>query len=251
MIFVVLGMHKSGTTLVARALHQSGIVMGQEFPSDADYTRVKYEARSAQEITDEILGIPRKQLSLEVTSRALPVNGVQVEAIQRMRRMAAELDERYGDWGFKDPRAALTYRYWKQGLPPHRVIIIYRDPVEVWRRYARVNRKWWSRTAFKVWCDYNKSILSSVSVHEGSKVLALKFEELLSGDDEWKRLEEFAGRELVDVRDPGQSRFRVNADRRNMLVYKLLQKLAGSEASTVYQQLESLRNRRVVSKATD
>lgn len=240
MIYVVLGMHKSGTTLVARTLHESGIVMGQEFPRDADYATVKYEARWAQEITDEILGLSRKCLSLEVTSQSLPKDGIGAELLQRMRNAAADLDNRYGDWGFKDPRAALTYRYWKQALPPHRVIVIYRDPIEVWRRYARVNHKWWSRQAFRVWCDYNKSILSSVPASGDPDVLFLKFEDLLSDAEEWQRMEQFVGKKLADVRDPGQSRYRVGADQRGMARYRLLRSVSGAEVQKVYRQLESL-----------
>ena len=240
MIYVVLGMHKSGTTLVARALHESGIVMGQEFPKDADYASVKYEAHWAQEITDRILGLSRKCLSLDVTSQSLPAGGVTEDTLQRMRQMVEELNDRYTDWGFKDPRAALTYRFWKQALPPHRVIIIYRDPVEVWSRYARVNHKWWSRTAFYVWCDYNQSILESVSAHVDPDRLVLRFEDLLSGDEEWQRLEKFTGRKLADVRDPGQSRFRVSENHRTMVTYKFLRWVAGPEVRRVYRQLDSL-----------
>jgi hypothetical protein len=240
MIYVVLGMHKSGTTLVARTLHESGIVMGQEFPREADYSRVKYEAHCAQEITDDILGLSRRHLSLDVTSRSLPADGVGEDILERMRGMSANLRERYEDWGFKDPRVCLTYRYWKQALPEHRVIIIYRDPVEVWRRYARVNHKWWSRAAFKVWCDYNNNIMSSVQASGNPDVLVLKFEDILGDDADWLRLNRFTGRKLVDVRDPGQSRFRVGSDRRSSLRYKFLQKRAGAEVWDVYRQLESL-----------
>lgn len=240
MIYVVLGMHKSGTTLVARALHESGIVMGQEFPKDADYASVKYEAHWAQEITDRILGLSRKCLSLDVTSQSLPAGGVAEDILQRMRKMAVELGGRYADWGFKDPRAALTYRYWRQALPPHRVIIIYRDPVEVWRRYARVNHKWWSRSAFQVWSDYNKSILESIPADMGADTLILKFEDLLSNNEEWRRLENFTGRKLSDVRDSRQSRFSVSASHRTTTRYKFLWWLAGPEVRRIYRQLDSL-----------
>jgi hypothetical protein len=240
MIYIVLGMHKSGTTLLARALHESGIVMGQEFPQDADYSSVKFEAKWAQKISDEILGMSRKRLSLEVTSEALPSRGVNESVLLAIRENAQNLDNLYADWGFKDPRAALTYRYWKDSLPPHKVIIIYRDPIEVWRRYARVNHKWWSRAAFRVWCDYNKSILDSVHAENNPDVLVLKFETLLMTQEAWQRLEKFIGRDLTDVRDPGQSRFRVSKGRYSMLKYKVLQQLAGAEVRTVYQRLESL-----------
>jgi hypothetical protein len=240
MIYIVLGMHKSGTTLLARALHESGIVMGQEFPKDADYAKVKYEAKWAQNISDDILGMSRKRLSLDVTSNALPADGVSESALLAIRENAGRLCSLYDDWGFKDPRAALTYPYWKDSLPPHKVIVIYRDPIEVWRRYARVDHKWWSRTAFRVWCDYNKCILESVDTGGNADVLVLKFEDVLSTQDEWARLEKFVGRELTDVRDPGQSKFSVAKGRRNGLKYRFLQKMAGAEVWAVYQQLESL-----------
>lgn len=55
MIYVVLGMHKSGTTLVARTLHESGIHMGV-FDESLDYQQGnKYEHREFQEINRRIL----------------------------------------------------------------------------------------------------------------------------------------------------------------------------------------------------
>jgi hypothetical protein len=41
MIYVVFGMHKSGTTLLVRALHETAIVMGEEFSDGTYYAEVK------------------------------------------------------------------------------------------------------------------------------------------------------------------------------------------------------------------
>lgn len=47
MIFVVLGMHKSGTTLVSQILHHSGIPMGDGFDENVTYDGGnKYERES-------------------------------------------------------------------------------------------------------------------------------------------------------------------------------------------------------------
>ena len=81
MIFVILGMHKSGTTLLARALHESGIVMGQKFSAGIEYKKCKYEARWVQDINDQILGVDRQINSLHVTSKLLP-NGDVNDAIK-------------------------------------------------------------------------------------------------------------------------------------------------------------------------
>ena len=148
MIYVVLGMHKSGTTLVARTLHESGIIMGQKFSPSASYSDSKYEAKWPQLINDEILGASRDLLSLHVNSNLLPNGAISKDIQNHMSEGIAKMDAAYDNWGFKDPRAALTYRYWKKVLPPHKVIVIYRDPVEVWRRYSRVTRRGFSRLAF-------------------------------------------------------------------------------------------------------
>jgi len=242
MIYIILGMHKSGTTLVARSLHQSGIIMGQEFPENADYASVKYEAKQPQAITDDILKLSRKVLSLEVTSSALPSGDIDDASKEAMQNMIAENNQQYANWGFKDPRAALTYQYWKHELPEHCVIVVYRDPVEVWRRYSRVNRKWWSRKAFKVWADYNQNILDSIKNIKEDNVLFLKFEDLLSTQQEWSRFERFVDIDIVDVRDLKQSRFRVSEDKKQSFSYRFLSYAAGKETMVIYQQMETLRS---------
>jgi hypothetical protein len=60
MIYVVLGMHKSGTTLVSQLLHQSGISMGEDFGEGRDYDDAggegKWERRESFLIDLEIVG---------------------------------------------------------------------------------------------------------------------------------------------------------------------------------------------------
>lgn len=238
MIYVVLGMHKSGTTLVARTLHESGIIMGQEFSPSANYSDSKYEAKWPQLINDEILGASRDLLSLHVTSNLLPNGAISKDIQNRMSEGIAKMDTAYENWGFKDPRAALTYQYWKEVLPPHKVIVIYRNPVEVWRRYSKVNRRWFSRLAFEVWADYNNNILESLPE---DNVLFLEFEGLLSHDKEMKKLKLFTDTDLIDIRDPSQSQFSVSDRQRKSLSYKVLNLVAGEEVHSIYARLESLR----------
>ena len=55
MIFVILGMHKSGTTLVSQTLHASGINMG-DFDSSLTYdTNNKFERHNTQELNRDML----------------------------------------------------------------------------------------------------------------------------------------------------------------------------------------------------
>ena len=245
MIFVVLGMHKSGTTLLARALHESGIPMGEDFPPGVDYAKAKYEARWVQEINDEILGVERQELSLRVTTRLLPEAGISEAILKKIESGIAEAQSNYSQWGFKDPRSVLTYRYWRKLLPEHRLVIVYRDPLEVWKRYSGFNR--WSsfRLPFKTWCDYNNTILEYFSQAGQGQAILLNFDRLLSGYEEWERFRVFVNSDLKDVRDPAQSVNRLSGYDRQLLRYRMLMSVAGREASKVFQKLEELRSKQV------
>ena len=53
MIYIILGMHKSGTTLISQILHKSGINMGN-FNEDVSYDQGnKYERPASQKINRE------------------------------------------------------------------------------------------------------------------------------------------------------------------------------------------------------
>ena len=242
MIYVVLGMHKSGTTLVARTLHQSGIYMGQDFQPNADYERSKYEAKWAQDINNTILGIDRSMFSLNVTSallcRALNQNDIQARIVSHVSAM----ESLHENWGFKDPCSSLTYNRWKECLPEHRVIVVFRDPVEVWTRYASVNRRWYTREAFKVWADYNRKILSTTADIGDSNILYIRFEDFLTTNEEFEKLSAFTESPLSDVRDTRQSRFRLRGDQGRSIKYLLLKKFAGNDVHKIYEELVDRRN---------
>lgn len=241
MIFIVLGMHKSGTTLLARALHESGIVMGQDFPPGLDYVEEKYEARWVQEINDEILGTDRHALSLNVTSKLLPQIGISEDLQKKIEQGVSKMQTRYPQWGFKDPRAALTYQFWREFLPEHRLVIVYRNPLEVWRRYSRFNRACRFYLPFKTWCDYNKMLLRHICEAVDGQAICLNFERLLSGPREWGRFREFVGADLKDIRDQAQSVNRLSGHDHKSLGLRALMATAGHEAEKVFRNLEELR----------
>ena len=241
MIFIVLGMHKSGTTLLARALHESGIVMGQDFPPGVKYAEAKYEARWVQEINDEVLGIGRRELSLHVTSKLLPKKGINKGIKKKMEQGINEMQRSYTHWGFKDPRAVLTYQYWRELLPYHRLVIVYRDPLEVWKRYSNFNHSLRFALPFKTWCDYNRTILRYINEVKKEQAICVNFEHLLSGSEEWERFRAFVGADLKDIRDSTQSINRLSGKEREALRFRMLMAVAGGEAVRIFRELESLR----------
>lgn len=205
MIYLVLGMHKSGTTMVSQLMQDSGIDMGVVDRGDISYDEgEKFEDPWASLITKAVLRVPWRHNSLEI-----PDTG-KIEADERLRVVAQRyvLDRSQGaqDWGFKEPRASLVYDFWREMLPEHKVVFVLRRPEEIWVRYMR--RFPWYRPykrirrgvmALRAWCFYNERLLGSLERDNADYTLLL-FSRLVGEETEFKRLESFLGRELKDSR---------------------------------------------------
>lgn len=205
MIYAVLGMHKSGTTLVAEMLHASGIAMGEAMGPGADYDRGhKYEREAVKALNKEILGF-------EESYRLPPEGGLAASAKQRAR-MRSVLDRAQaaseGDWGFKDPRSLLTYGLWRPELGPHRLILVFRAPQAVWRHYRRhgpprhrlLRRLRWGWAILSAWRAYNRRLLEVAEAAEPGTWILLEYGRLMDEEAELDRLREFVGRPLPDLR---------------------------------------------------
>ena len=208
LIYVVLGMHKSGTTLVSQTLHQSGISMGPEFDESVTYDAGnQWERRTSWLINLQIVGARESDyFSLDYWK---PAVGRPSEKIRhQITALCASAADESEDWGFKDPLSCLTYAQWAEVLPPHRLIAIYRDPGEVMKHYR--GRHWDWRRAWRVvraWNAYNQGILNALA-RPNTEALCLRYDALMSGDDEINRLQAFVGRDLTDVRKASSYRAR-------------------------------------------
>lgn len=206
MLHIVLGMHKSGTTLVSQILHRSGIDMVDEVETDVGYDEGnKWERESTKAINHSILG-SNGVYSLEALRGGAKDDP---EILSRMRAVVRELGSRHADWGFKDPRTCLTYGLWAQALPEHRIIVVYRTAEEGWTHYWRSTVGHRRLTVFREflprWCEYNAAILAIVE-RTTMPAIVLHYSALMRGEDEFRRLERFLDRPLVDVREPRMSR---------------------------------------------
>ncbi|MCS5636265.1 MAG: sulfotransferase [Myxococcota bacterium] len=206
MIYVVLGMHKSGTTLVSQILHRSGVDMGDGFEVGGTYDQGnQWERREAFLVNLDLVGC--KEGDYYSLDHYLDAEGpLPSGSGSQMRRMIEACEAKGGDWGFKEPLTCLTYRLWRQVLPPHKIIGVYRSPLEVINHYrAPVYRPDLVWRALRAWSNYNLGLLEAVE-HAGSSGLLLRYEDLMKEEAEFARLEEFLGRPLVDVRSSGQYR---------------------------------------------
>lgn len=224
MVYLVLGMHKSGTSLLAELLHRSGVAMGDLDAAGADYDAGhKFEDAQVQAINKALLGFAE---SYRLPSRPIEPD-VQLE--RRMRDLVAQRQAAGGDWGFKDPRTVLTYEAWRPVLPPHRLLLIYRRPAEVWQHYRRLGPRrppWrrlrWLWAVMGAWVAYNRRLLAILEAAAPGQALILDYGALMDREAEaFQRLGAFLGRDLEDVRRGERYRNRRRFDAA-VLTYDLL-----------------------------
>lgn len=138
----VVGMHRSGTSVVARAMNLLGVSLGDSSslmkPASDQNPTGFWENEQIVEINKELLdrlGGTWDELP------PLPENWAASEAIADLRRKASELVGRvFGDgtiWGWKDPRTSVTLPFWKLVVPGMRYILCLRNPSHVCRSLHR------------------------------------------------------------------------------------------------------------------
>ena len=199
MIYIVLGMHKSGTTLVSQILHHSGIDMGEDFDESAGYKNNKYEWREPFIVNLDLLGANEEGYFSLDYYRAF-TGSTPPSIRKRMGEVADRGTAKGGDWGFKEPLTCLTYKAWAENLPPHRLIGVYRSPSQVLKHY---NANWkhphLGFRSLRAWSNYNQSMLAALRSQPEHSIL-VRYEELMSGHREFERLQSFCGRTLMDRR---------------------------------------------------
>lgn len=209
MIHVVLGMHKSGTTLVSQLLHHAGIAMVEAADESTGYDAGnQWERDATKAVNHELLGSAGRY-SLDARRRGPLATTPDVRT--RMRAIVADCSARHADWGFKDPRTCLTYGEWADVLPEHRITVVYRRPEEAWAHYWASTTGRRRLTVFReflpCWCDYNAAILAALRT-TALPWIVVPYARLMECDAELRRLENFVGRPLTDRRQPGLRRSR-------------------------------------------
>jgi len=127
-------MHRSGTSMMARLLHEGGLYLGRAEdimpPADGN-PEGHWENLRFVEINDALL--ERAGGSWRQTPKLAP--GWEFDAqLDDLRERGKELVESFAGlepWGFKDPRNSLTLPFWRRLLPEMKVVIAVRNPLEV------------------------------------------------------------------------------------------------------------------------
>lgn len=189
MIFIVLGMHKSGTSLVSQTLHESGITMG-EFDSKISYDQGNhYENNEILEVNNDLLNSHRMPSFKIKIPKSLCIND---EIKQKGIEIINNQSKIFKNWGFKDPRTCFTYSFWKKIIKdqPKKVIVVFRNPLELIAHY-KANTPNQINVVIEAWLDNNSCILEHIRSSNKSEIFITEYSNFINDKNELLRLSKF------------------------------------------------------------
>ncbi len=131
---VVLGMHRSGTSLVTRFLHQMGCFVGRDeelLGSDEANPTGYWERRDVLALNQKLLADSDADVyrvgHLEPPTRRFR----ECSELESGARRIVEYLEENRPWAIKDPRLCLTLPFWRRALESPVCVLVFRSPLEV------------------------------------------------------------------------------------------------------------------------
>ncbi len=160
-VVCIAGMHRSGTSMIARMIQSCGVYLGPErelaepFP---DNENGFWENREFVKLNEALL---RELGGSWDTPPRLP-DSFNTGKLGQLRGRAQELIDRLGplkQWGWKDPRNSLTLPFWRQLIPNLKVVICLRNPLAVLQSLVRRGSPP-DESLVELWLTYNKALMA-------------------------------------------------------------------------------------------
>lgn len=183
---VVLGMHRSGTSAVTRALSLLGLRTAGEhdlMPPAAHNERGFWESSSLSSLNDHVLEAFGGSWSCPPELEPGWADGALAAALHPAA--AATFARAHGPddgWVWKDPRTCLTFSFWTHVFTtPPVVVLPYRNPLEVWRSLER--RDGLAKAhSLALW---ERHVRAALLAADGRPTLVTGYDRLLDDPDGW------------------------------------------------------------------
>lgn len=193
----IVGMHRSGTSMVSRLLEHLGVHLGPQellFGPQPDNPEGFFENAPMQQLNQDILS----ELGGAWDSPPAPDATGKEDAFIHFRNRAFLLAAGIAvgapagsPWAWKDPRSSLTLPFWLEALPQLKVVVVVRDPGDVAASLVARGRYNSPEFGLVLWKRYYEQILGAISTQ---RVHVVEYESFFSDPEgEVQRLSRFAG----------------------------------------------------------
>ena len=195
-VICIIGMHRSGTSMVTRLLNLCGLYLGSPemmLGPDPSNPMGHFENIGFLKIDDALLS--RFGASWD-NPPAMPEGWERDAALEPFIRDAESLLANFGKdvrWGWKEPRTTLLLPFWKMMIPNLRFIVCVRSPLEVARSLEKRNAMPVQK-GLKLWNQYMRAAILGT---EGSPRSFTFYEDFFDEPlREIRRLLNFCGLEI-------------------------------------------------------
>jgi hypothetical protein len=205
MIYIVFGIHRTGTSVVSNLLHDAGINMGEAFNGPArENPHGFFEDRAIRAINDSVLHY--SGYHIKTFSPVIPPlywhGGHFKKAVALLRSRMEK-----GDCGWKDPRTVLTMRMWDRVLDvieaDAKLIVTLRNPYSVTRSLQRRGNVKVKEHGLRLYSAYAQHLYGYLA-RTRFEICFVQYENL---EHDMAILEEFTGRKMNRaVFDPALNR---------------------------------------------
>jgi len=166
----ILGMHRSGTSTITRAINLLGAFLGEEkdlIPAAPDNPEGFWERSDVVALHDRILA--RLKRTPDLVS-PLPPEWHTAAAVQSLKEeLRGLIQDNFGDrelWAWKDPRTCAMLELWKELLAELSIglscVFMVRSPLDVAKSLKKRNNMPFEK-AFGFWLNSNLSALQASS----------------------------------------------------------------------------------------
>jgi hypothetical protein len=179
MQLVILGMHRSGTSLLARILNLMGAYFGEdedEIAGSNHNPKGYWERRDTLSLNEDVLkSVDRTWCNVTgFKTENIPVD-FSITFEKRIEKIIRKLDK-HRPWVLKEPRLCLTFNLWKNKLESPLIIKMYRNPLEVAMSLNKRN-SFPLGFGMALWEKYNLDVINST---RGMPFVAISYSELLT-----------------------------------------------------------------------
>jgi len=184
---IILGMHRSGTSMLSGILDRLGINMGDDQPGrQLSNPLGHYEDRDLLSLNEYILSQAGGSWD-----NPPPADQIQNQAANLNDKIQKNiLDKRLANqdqpWGWKDPRTSLTINLYLPYLRNPYIIWSNRDPVSI-SDSLWVRNKIPAHEANKLTDYYQGQIIDFVGQHPQLPVLEISYQDMIDQPDYWIR----------------------------------------------------------------